>query len=80
MIHSILERLGYVRKQPGLVLLSIDEVDVLAEALTHYQERLPCKKYGYFSQVAEAAQAKLQGLGPTLFSRFVQATSSNDKI
>lgn len=72
MIHRLLERLGYVRKQPGLVVLSVDEVDVLAEALTLYQERLPCKKYGYFSQVAAAAQSKLQCIGPTLFSRFVQ--------
>ena len=72
MFHTFLERLGYIRKQPGLIILSVDEVDVLSEALTIYQERLPCKKYGYFSQVAVAAQAKLQSIGPTLFSRFVQ--------
>lgn len=73
MIQKIFNRLGYVRKEPGLVQLTVDEVDVLTEALTIYQERLPCKKYGYFSQVAEAAQAKLQKIGPALFSRFVQS-------
>lgn len=71
MLSKILKRLGYVRQEPGLVVLNIDDVEVIAEALAIYQGRLPNKKYGYFSDAATAAKEKINQLRPGVFAKFL---------
>lgn len=72
MINKLLIKLGYTQVKPDLVQLCIDDVEVISEALSIYQARLPCKQYGYFSEAASNAKAKILALRSDLFSQFTQ--------
>ncbi len=72
MLTSLLKKFGYIRQEPGHVLLSIDEAEVIAEALQIYHERLPTQRYGYFAETAQSAKDKIGQIRPGLFARFMQ--------
>lgn len=70
MISKILKHFGYVKNVPGMVVLDIDEVDIIAEALENYEQRLPLQKYGYFSDATAAAKKKINSIRPGIFAKF----------
>ncbi|RSE57572.1 hypothetical protein EGT81_19230 [Alcaligenes faecalis] len=70
-ISSFFSKMGYVRQEPGLVLLSIDDVEVIDEALQIYQARLPTQRYGRFFEAADAARRKVKAVEPGLFRKYL---------
>lgn len=71
IVSNLLSKFGYVRQEPGLVLLSIDDVEVIDEALEIYQARLPTQRYGRFFEAATAAREKVKAVEPGLFRKFL---------
>lgn len=73
MFSRLLNKFGYVRHEPGLVVLSIDDVEVIDEALQIYEARLPTKRYGRFSEAAAAARQKVKAVEPILFQKYLNS-------
>ncbi|CAM5559777.1 hypothetical protein [Eoetvoesiella caeni] len=71
MFSRLLKKLGYVRQEPGLVVLTSNDVEVISEALSMYKNRLPNQNWGYFTEATKAAQDKVAQIQPDLKSRFV---------
>lgn len=69
-ISTFLKKLGLIRYQPGIVVLSLDDIEVIDEALAIYQERLPTQKHGRFYEAAVTARQKVKSLEPGLFRKF----------
>lgn len=72
MFTKLLKRFGYIKNEPGTVVLSIDDVEVIAEALEIYQARLPNRQYGYFTEAASAAKEKINKVKPGVFAKFMK--------
>ena len=72
MLKKFFAKLGYVPAKPGMVELTIDEAEVVAEALEIYKNRLPNSRYGYFSENAQSASKKIENIRPVEYRRFIQ--------
>lgn len=70
IVSNILAKFGYVRQEPGLILLSIDDVEVIDEALEIYQARLPTQRHGRFYEAATAAREKVKAVESDISSKF----------
>lgn len=72
MLKKILAKLGYIPEKPGMVELTVDEAEIVAEALEIYKNRLPNTRYGFFSENARSASEKIERIRPPEFRRFIQ--------
>lgn len=72
MLQKLLATLGYVPAKSGMVELTVDEAEIVAEALEIYKNRLPNTRYGFFSENARSASEKIERIRPPEFRRFIQ--------
>lgn len=71
MLQKLLEKFGYVPAKPGMVELTIDEAEIVAEALEIYKNRLPNTRFGFFSENARSASEKIESVRPPEYRRFI---------
>lgn len=67
MFQSIFRRLGYQPSVPGTVILSVEEAEVICDALQVYYEATRERAHGYFAEASNRALAKVRPVHSSLY-------------